>query len=309
MTFHHFDTRVDVTSERLSSLSGQTKKLIRELDPKLPVKVDAYISPEVPESYVQTRLDLVSALREFGALGGNKVDVTIHATEPLSEEADQAEQQFGITGQQVTSRAAAPSAASELFLGVAFTSGLKKVVVPFFDRGIPVEYELVRSICTVSQQDRKKVGVLATDAKLYGGMNFQTFSQTPNEMLISELEKQYEVVQVNADSPIEEEVDVLLAAQPSSLTPEQMKNFVAAVKRGVPTAIFEDPFPAMRLDVPGTSQPKRPPQHEPVRRQSAAAAEGQHQRAVDVAGRGFHGLEGRLAAIQPDAQTASSGDA
>ncbi|HVX62066.1 MAG TPA: Gldg family protein [Pirellulales bacterium] len=263
MTFHHFDTRVDVTSERLSSLSSQTKKLIRELDPKLPVKVDAYISPEVPESYVQTRLDLVSALREFGALGGNKVDVTIHPTEPLSEEADQAEQQFGITGQQVTSRSRGAISREQLFLGVAFTSGLKKVVVPFFDRGIPVEYELVRSICTVSQQDRKKVGVLATDAKLYGGMNFQTFSQTPNEVLISELEKQYEVVQVNADSPIEEELDVLLAAQPSSLTPEQMKNFVAAVKRGVPTAIFEDPFPAMRLDVPGTSQPKRPPQQNP----------------------------------------------
>lgn len=263
MIFHRYDTRADVTSERLSSLSSQTRKLIKDLDPKHPVKVDAYVSPEVPESYVQTRLDLLSTLRELDRMGGNKIEVVVHPTKPLSEEADQAEKQFGVTGQQVTSRNRGAVSREQIFLGVAFTSGLNKVIVPFFDRGIPVEYELVRSICTVSQQKRKKVGVLTTDAKLYGGMNFQTFTPTPNEMLISELEKQYDVVQVNADAPIEDEMDVLLAAQPSSLTPEQMKNFIAAVKRGVPTAIFEDPFPAMRLDVPGTSQPKRPPQMNP----------------------------------------------
>ena len=58
-----------------------------------------------------------------------------------------------------------------------------------------------------------------------------------------ELEKQYEVKQVNADQPIAEKFDVLLAVQPSSLSPEQMDNFVAVVKTGIPTAIFEDPFP------------------------------------------------------------------
>ena len=40
-----------------------------------------------------------------------------------------------------------------------------------------------------------------------------------------------------------------------------MKNFVAAVKAGQPTAIFEDPFPlaAGVARVVGTAQPKRPP--------------------------------------------------
>lgn len=264
MTFHRFDSRADVTSERLSSLSSQTRKLLKELDGKRPVKVDAYISPEVPESYVQTRLDLLSILRELDSVGGNTVEVAVHTTEPLSEEADQAEQQYGITGQQVVSRSRGAISREQIYLGVAIRSGLNKVIVPFFDRGIPVEYELVRSICTVAQQKRKKLGVLATDAKLFGGFNMQTFSQTRNEMLIDELQKQYEVVQVNADSPIEDDLDVLLAPQPSSLGIEQMKNFVAAVKKGVPTAIFEDPFPAMHYsEVPGTSMPRRPQQQNP----------------------------------------------
>ena len=57
----------------------------------------------------------------------------------------------------------------ELILGVAFTCGLEKVVVPFLDSGTPVEYELIRSICTVAGQARKKLGVVQTDANLFGG--------------------------------------------------------------------------------------------------------------------------------------------
>ena len=56
-----------------------------------------------------------------------------------------------------------------VFLGVAVTCGLQKVIIPFFDRGLPAEYELVRALCSVTQQKRKKVGILQTDAQLFGG--------------------------------------------------------------------------------------------------------------------------------------------
>ena len=82
-----------------------------------------------------------------------------------------------------------------IFLNVAVSCGVQKVPPVFIDRGIPVEYELVRSICTVSQQKRKKLGVLKTDAQLYGSFNMQTMSASPNWPIIDELEKQYEVVQ------------------------------------------------------------------------------------------------------------------
>ena len=59
--------RVDVTSEQIHSLSSDTKSLINSLDPKKPVFIQAYLSPEVPRSYLQTRANLVSFLREFSA--------------------------------------------------------------------------------------------------------------------------------------------------------------------------------------------------------------------------------------------------
>ncbi|HVA46041.1 MAG TPA: Gldg family protein [Pirellulales bacterium] len=257
MILQHFDLRADVTAEGLSSLSPKTRELLGNL--KRTVKIDAYISPEVPESYVKTRLDLLSMLREFAARGKNLVRLRIHDTKPLSPEAQQAEQQFNITPQPVFSRTRGAVSREQIYMGVAFTSGLEKVVVPFLGPAVPVEYELARSIATVSEEKRQKLGVLVTDAKLYASFNMQTFTQGRNDLLIDELEKQYDVVQVNADTPVKDDIDVLFAVQPSSLSPEQMKNFVAAVKRGIPTAIFEDPLSLTR-DVPGTTAPKRPPQ-------------------------------------------------
>ncbi|MHC4180199.1 MAG: Gldg family protein, partial [Planctomycetota bacterium] len=83
--------------------------------------------------------------------------------------------------------------------------------------------------------------------------------RSPDWPIVAELEKQYDVEDVDPASPITEKYDALLAVQPSSLGPEQMKNFLAAVHSGQPTAIFEDPFPRFAPGVPGTSQPKQPP--------------------------------------------------
>jgi ABC-2 type transport system permease protein len=257
--FQNHNVRLDATTEKLSSLSPETAELLAKLDPKRPVRIEAFISPSVPESYLQTRLNLETMLRELQARGGDKVVLQIHPTERFGDEAQRAEKRFNITPRRVVTTSRGAMAEDYIFMGVAMNCGLERVILPFIDRGIPVEYELVRSICTVTQQKRKKVGVLTTDAQLYGSFNMQSMSSSQNWPIIDELEKQYDVVQVDPASPITEKYDVLLAVQPSSLGQEQMDNFINAVKSGQPTAIFEDPLPLFARNVPGTNDPKRPP--------------------------------------------------
>lgn len=257
-------TRLDVTSEQLSRLSDKTLDLVRTINPKRPIQIEAYISTEVPETFVPTRLDLLTLLKEFEAMSDGKVRVQIHATDALSEAAERAEEQYGIGGRRVVSMQRGAMKEDTIYMAVAMTSGLNKVIVPFFERGVRVEYELIRSICTVSEQTRKRVGVLQTDAKLFGGFDTATFTPTQSEELINELKKQYEVVEVNPDTRIDASYDVLLAVQPSSLSPEQMDNFLEVVRSGQPTAIFEDPFPFMFQNVTATSAPRRPAQQNPM---------------------------------------------
>jgi len=259
LVFRALDVRADLSEERISSLSPDTRKLLRTLDTARPIDIKAYVSPSVPEDYTQTRLNLLNMLRQFQQLGRGKVNVEVLATDPKTEAASLAAQQFGIEPVSVLSRVRGAYREEDIFLGCAFTSGLEKVVVPFFDKGTPVEYELIRSICTVAQQKRKRLGVLTTDADLFGGFDMMSGQQRPRQPVLEELEKQYDVVQVDASAPITDSYDVLLAVQPSTLGPEQMNNFVAAVRAGQPVAIFEDPLPVLMQGVPGTAQPRRGP--------------------------------------------------
>jgi ABC-2 type transport system permease protein len=245
-----------VTSEKLSSLSKQTRELISDLKVDHPVQIEAFISPVVPESYVQTRLNLLTVLREIAALGGAKVQVQIHDTERYSKEAALAEKRYAIEPHQVAAMSHGVLSLEQIFLNVAVNCGTHKVPPVFVDRGIPIEYELVRSVCTVGQQKRKKLGVLGTDAQLYGSINFQTMQPSSDWPIIEELDKEFDVVKVDPTKPITEAYDVLLAVQPSSLGPAEMENFVAAIERGQPTAIFEDPAPVGE-NLPATSAPRQ----------------------------------------------------
>jgi ABC-2 type transport system permease protein len=257
--FRAWDVRPDLSEGRISSLSADTRRLLAGLESDRPIDIKAYVSPTVPEDYAQTRLNLLNMLRQFQRLGAGKIKVEVIPTEPKTEAAALASQQFGIEPVSVLSRVRGTYRDEEIFLGCAFTSGLEKVVVPFFDKGTPVEYELIRSICTAAQQKRRRLGVLTTDADLFGGFDMMSGQQRPRQPLVDELEKQYDVVQVDPTAPITEKYDVLLAVQPSALGPEQLANFVAAVQAGQPVAIFEDPLPVLMQGVPGTGQPRRGP--------------------------------------------------
>jgi ABC-2 type transport system permease protein len=261
----HDFVRADITSEQLSSLSSDTRELIRDLKVDQPVRIEAYVSEEVPSQYVQAKINLLSMLDELASLGGGKIQVVKHITDNFSDEAVLAEQKYGITPRTVLSRNRGAWSQKDILMGVAVTCGLEKVVVPFINKGLPVEYELIRSICTVAQEERKKIGVLTTDANLFGGASLPMMGATSEQALIEELRKQYEVVEVDPSEPITASYDVLLAVQPSSLTPEQMTHFVNAVKSGQPTAIFEDPYPIPDFwpNTAGTAQPRQQP-HNPL---------------------------------------------
>ena len=125
--------------------------------------------------------------------------------------------------------------------------GAEEQVIPFFDRGLPVEYELARSIRVVAKTERKKVGILNTEAKLFGGFDFQSMRSNPPWPVVDELKKQYEVVQISATSKIEEDLDGLMVALPSALPQEEMDNLKEYILQGNPTLLLLDPLPITNL--------------------------------------------------------------
>ncbi|HMP07704.1 MAG TPA: GldG family protein, partial [Lacipirellulaceae bacterium] len=247
----------DISTEQLSSLSDETRALIGQLranDDVKKVTIHAYVSPSVPSEFTSVKHSLLSTLEELRALGRGKIVVQIHEIPNYGPEAAIAAKNFGITpqAQYVTERG--ETSEQEFFLGVAVTSGLDNVVTPFLNRGIPVEYELVRSIMTVAGERRKRVGIVETGLRMVGAGG----SRADEWPLVTELRKQYDVTSVDPAQPIRGRYDALLVVQPTMLSPDAFDNVLDAIRGGTPTAVLEDPFPYFFSEgVPGTGQPKQ----------------------------------------------------
>ncbi len=254
--------RADVTEERLHSLSPASRALIAELPEDRPIFIQFFYSPDeqLPARFLESRKDITNLLNQFEAQSGGKIRLNLTQTTPISDEAQEAESRFGITPQEVFVEQRGVPRPQEIFLGAAFVSGLEEVVVPFFDPGVSVEYELIRSIQVVSRTQRKRLGIVQTDAELMGGVDFMQMAPSRRWRLVDDLEQQYEVEGVSADAPISvDDFDVLLAAQPSSMTQPQIDNLTTYIKSGGPALLLVDPLPLFVDPSIAPTEPRRPP--------------------------------------------------
>lgn len=251
-----FPLNLDLTTEKLFTLSRSTRELIGKITSERPVTIQAFISADVPREQVAIQRRLKGLLRQYDREGGARLDVRFVDVAPFTPEAEEA-RLLGVQSMQVATDEDGRRGVQEVFMGVVVSSPVDEVVVPVFEAGTSIEYELTRSIRTVANEKRLTVGILTTDARVAGGFDMSNFRQLPEWRIQTELKKQYKVEQVPADSPIDEKkYDVLVAVMPSSLSPMQLPNLVDYVKKGRPTLIFDDPMPV--FEGPATHAPRTP---------------------------------------------------
>ncbi len=284
--------RADLTSEKLYTLSETTHKTVDRLANPQAAKTDdadreneangndqskedkkgksknepyvvtiqAFISKDVPQQYVDVRRRLLGLLRRYDREGGKLIDVRYVDIEPFSKEEEEAIK-HGITARTARSERNGRLVSDEVYMGAKVESRAGDIVIDFFGNADLIEYELTRAIGTVSKSERRTIGILRTDAGVIRGEE--------EWQIVTELRRQYDITEVSADSKIEpvrkdehgkeERVfDVLIAVMPSSLTQPQFKNLVDYVKAGHPALICDDPFPGMLPPPLYPSQEKSP---------------------------------------------------
>src|SRR5919204_1834282 len=135
--------RIDLTEGRIYTLSDGTKKILRNL--QAPVKVKLYISqgesvPVPLRSFAQRVEDLV---REFKSVAGANLIIERYNPRPDSEEEDAA-QLDGIESQQLV-------CGEQFYLGATVSQLDRKQTIPAISpqRERLLEYDLVRAIARV----------------------------------------------------------------------------------------------------------------------------------------------------------------
>jgi ABC-2 type transport system permease protein len=136
--------RIDATEEQLSSLSNGSIELLSDIESQ--VEIDAFISPaeSMPEQYVQTRINLLTALREIDR-ESRLVSVDIHEIS-AEDNASTTAEKYGIENQNgvtpplfVQEDGRFMPWQKDLYLGLVFKGNGGQQTIPFIYKGLPEE--------------------------------------------------------------------------------------------------------------------------------------------------------------------------
>src|SRR5690349_1333645 len=152
-----FKQRIDLTHDKVYTLSRGTKAILNRLDG--PVEVRLYVTqgakemPENLKTYAQRVEDLLS---EFQQNAKGKIEVKKLNPEPDSDAEDSARLD-GVDGQML------PNGES-VYLGLAVSYLDQKVAIPFFapEREKLMEYDIARAISRVITTEKPVVGVMSS---------------------------------------------------------------------------------------------------------------------------------------------------
>ena len=245
--------RADLTEGNLYTLSDGTKKLLRNL--QAPVKVRVYISqgdqsiPVQMRSFAQRVDDMV---KEFKSIAGDKLVVERYNPKPDSEEEDAA-QLDGIDAQQLYT-------GESFYLGLSVSQLDRKQVIPTVapQRERLLEYDLAKAIARVAIAEKPTVGLMAGMPVL--GTPFNPFTRQGSEpwVLATELKRDFNVKEVNVTATeIDKDINVLLVIHPRDLPDSTEYALDQFVLRGGKLIAFVDPlayFDQQPSQMPGVPQ-------------------------------------------------------
>jgi ABC-type uncharacterized transport system involved in gliding motility auxiliary subunit len=236
---HVASERVDLTQEKLYTLSPGTKAILKKLDTPVEIRFYSTQGKEMPvelKTYAQRVDDL---LDEYQKAAGNKIRVKKFDPQPDSDAEDKATFD-GVEGQQV-------QIGEKIYLGLAVSMLDSKEAVPFLDprRERLLEYDITRAIANVMTPTKPVIGVMS-GLQVFGEMNPMMMRMGGGRQdpwaVISELKRDFTVkeVQMSADK-IDEDVKILLVIHPKGITDKTMFALDQFVLRGGKLIAFLDP--------------------------------------------------------------------
>ena len=233
--------RLDLTEQRLFTLSEGTRNIIRGIDE--PVTLRLYVSRSLASrlpsisGYVARVRDL---LQEYEHTADGRIILTVIDPEPFSEEEDRAVA-HGMTGIPLL------DGESTFYFGLVGTNTLDdQEVIPRFtpDREEFLEYDLTKMIHTLGQAARPVIGLITT-LPLDGQSRQAMMTGRPPQpwLILERIEELFEVRHLTATSleRVEDDVDVLMVVHPKGLSETVRYAIDQFVLGGGHALVFVDP--------------------------------------------------------------------
>lgn len=234
--------RIDLTEQKLYTLSEGSKSLLQKLD--RPVTLKFFFnssSTEMPGMLKTYARQVEDFLMEYQMASNGKILVEKYDPKPDSD-AEEWAQSYGISGQQLG--VMGPT----IYLGLVAVSGDSQATLPVLDPRSEnlLEYHITRLIYRALRPEKPVLGVISSLPVLGGGsadMPPNPMSDKKGWMSLNELKGDYELR--NLALPLEKidsDINALLIIHPKELTDQSLYAIDQFVLRGGHVVAFVDPL-------------------------------------------------------------------
>jgi ABC-type uncharacterized transport system involved in gliding motility auxiliary subunit len=251
--------RMDLTEEKLFTLSEGTRKIVRSLPGDVELKF--YVndsSAEVPaylKSYIRQVEDL---LREYVIVSGNRVSLQKFDPKPDSDDEEWA-QKYGLAPQNLD------MAGPPFYFGLVAVSGSSEAAIPVLDPRTEsiLEYNVTRLIYRVTHPKKPVLGLISSLPVLGSQMpNFAMPGMPPQQkkpwLSFQDLRQDYDIRDLGPMvETIDGDIEALVVVHPKDLSEGTQYAIDQFVLRGGRLLAFVDPMCVADMEnpMPGQQDP------------------------------------------------------
>ncbi len=282
--------KVDVTQQKLYTLSDGTKAILAKLNQ--PIKVKLYYAktaalkgPDQIRFFNNYYEFVLALLQEYVAASNGNVQLEVIDPRPFSTEEEEG-LRLGLKRFPITEE-------ENFFFGLVVQTqfGVEKTI-PFFspDRQNFVEYDISYMIDTAITREKKRIGIMSSlpvmgdDVSGYMAQMMRMQGQQPRPAwtIVEQLKKSYEVEQIATDANDINDVDILVVIHPKDLPEKTQFAIDQFVLKGGRTIVCVDPYCM-------ADRPQRNPMQMTAQKQSSDLTHLMHTWGLDMPANTFAG--------------------
>lgn len=239
--------RMDVTSDRVFSLSDGTRRILDKLDDDVTAKL--YFSrsikdlPVVVKTYA-SRVEEV--LHEYAAQSKGRLTVEVVDPKPDTDEEEWANK-YGITGVRLPK-------GDQMYFGVVFLVGSREITIPYLDprREELLEYDLSESLIRALRREQTRMGIMSSLSVMGGGMGAMFDEGNEPWVFTEDLKRNFKVEEISTNvAEIPEGIKLLLVLHPKTLSQTALYAIDQFVLRGGRLIVAVDPLSRVDLQLNG----------------------------------------------------------
>ena len=203
--------RLDLTDNKMYSLSASSKSVVKQVDDLLAMKV--YFSDDLPGEYANNRRYLQDLLEEFEAISDGNIGFEFFRPED-DQNIEQEAQKAGIMPVQMQVVENDKMEVKRVLMGMVILYEDKKEVLPVIQTTTGLEYEITTKIKKLVETNKPEIGIAVLESQ---SDQFQTIRNVLNQ--------RYSARSINFSEKIPSDINaVLMAGVSDSLSLDENKN-------------------------------------------------------------------------------------